>query len=70
MTLQTTIANFMQKSTLWQTNYKFSEKLKHQDIKLVSETKVKAGMNQGYKFALMEPGIEKIGRKVFSFSVR
>ena len=47
----------MENSNLWQTNYKFSEKFKHPDIKLLSEKRVKAVNSQGYKFVIMEPEI-------------
>lgn len=37
--------------------FKFTEELKHSDIKLIDENTVKAIKNSAYKFAIMEPGI-------------
>ena len=34
----------------------------HPDVKVVSD--------KGYKFAVMEPGVGKLGRKTFSFSIK
>lgn len=51
--------------------YRFTEELKHQDIKLVNEHTVKAIKSSGYKFAIMEPGVEggKSGKR-FAFRVK
>jgi hypothetical protein len=68
--LQLSLNSFIQFSNLWQVSYKFSQKYKHPDIKLVSDNRVKAGTTQGYKFAVMEPEVEKAGRKTFSFQVK
>lgn len=51
--------------------YKFTEETKHADIKLISENAVKAYKNSGYKFAIMEPGVEGgKGSKKFAFKIR
>jgi hypothetical protein len=51
--------------------YRFTEELKHQDIKLVSEHAVRAVKSAGYKFAIMEPGVESgKSSKRFAFRVR
>ena len=54
-------------NSLWQKNYQFSMKFKHPDIKIISEKRVKAANAQGYKFAVMEPEVDKINKKTFSF---
>lgn len=51
--------------------YCFTEELKHQDIKLVNEHTVRAVKSSGYKFAIMEPGVEAgKSSKRFAFRVR
>lgn len=54
---------------MWHVSYKFAG-FRHPDIKLVSESRVKASNNSGYKFAVMEPGVGKVTKKTFSFAVR
>ena len=57
-------------SDLWkESSYKFSSNNKHQDIKIISDEIVKATNSSGYKFALMEPGLEK-GDSVKDFAFR
>ena len=51
--------------------YKFTEELKHQDIKLLDDRAVKSVKNSGYKFAIMEPGMEQgRSRRQFAFRIR
>lgn len=51
--------------------YKFSPIFKHGDVKIISETTVKACNNSGYKYAIMEPSLEK-GEKIkyFGFKIK
>lgn len=66
---QASIMSLINSTTLWQTSYKFSSTFKHPDVKLVSELRVKAANNSGYKFAIMEPGVGKVSNKTFSFEI-
>ena len=51
--------------------YKFSSTMKHNDVKLVSDYCVKSTNSSGYKFAIMEPSLEKGSKvKTFSFKVK
>ena len=64
------LTQFILQDRLWQVNYKFNNKFKHADIKIMSDTRVKAVNSQGYKFAVMEPGVESLTKKTFSFLIR
>ena len=68
--VQTVLTSEIVNNSLWQISYKFSQKFKHPDIKVVSDKKVKAVNAQGYKFALMEPEVDKFNKKTFSFQVK
>ena len=51
--------------------FKFSSTLKHPDIKLVTDHLVKSQNTAGYKFAIMEPDIEKGGKiKSIAFQIK
>jgi hypothetical protein len=55
---------------IWKSmNYKFSPTLKHNDVKIIADTTVKSMMNSGYKFAIMEPNLEK-GSKIKTFTYK
>ena len=43
-------------------SFKFSNTFKHNDVKLISEHLVKSQNSAGYKFAIMEPDLEKGGK--------
>lgn len=63
-------AFILQKSIWNNLNFKFSTKLKHNEIIVLSPTSIKAGSTQSYKFSLLEPefkkdfGVNKIGFKI------
>lgn len=51
--------------------FKFSPTLKHNDVKLINEYTVKSSNSSGYKFAIMDPSLEKGSKiKTFSFKVK
>lgn len=50
---QASIADLINSTSIWQRPYHFTEKLKHPDVKIVSENIVKAVNTAGYKFAIM-----------------
>ncbi len=51
--------------------FKFSGVMKHPDIKLLSDYHVKSLNNSGYKFAIMEPSVEKgTNMKTFHFKIK
>lgn len=50
-------------------NYKFSKNSKHTDIKVLNDHLVKATNSSGYKFAIMEPGLEN-GDSIKDFAFR
>ena len=51
--------------------FKFSSTFKHPDIKLITDYHIKSQNNSGYKFAIMEPGLEKgPDNKTFHFRIK
>ena len=40
-------------------NFKFSSTVRHPDVKVLSDYHVKSTHMSGYKFAVMEPSLEK-----------
>lgn len=48
-------------TNIWKksSRFVFSSTLKHSDIKLINEYHTKSANTSGYKFAVMEPGVEK-----------
>jgi hypothetical protein len=67
--LQSTLTNFITHN-LWQVSFKFSQKFKHPDINILNDNRVKAVNTQGYKFVLMEPHLDQLAKKTFSFQVK
>lgn len=69
---QTSIQSNINAQNLWKKiSFKFSNTLKHADIKLVSEYLVKSQNSAGYKFAIMEPDLEKGGKiKNMAFKIK
>jgi hypothetical protein len=56
---------------IWKpTQFKFSQTAKHPDIKLISDHVIKSVNNSGYKFAVMEPTIEKGNSRTFAFRIK
>lgn len=52
-------------------NFKFSSTLKHNDIKLITDFHSKSMNTSGYKFAILEPGLETGNPiKTFHFKIR
>lgn len=69
---QASIQSNINAQNLWKkVSYKFSNTLKHADIKLVNEYLVKSQNSAGYKFAIMEPDLEKGGKiKNMAFKIK
>jgi len=56
---------------IWKpTQFKFSPSAKHTDIKLISDYCIKSVNNSGYKFAIMDPTLEKGVSKTFAFRIK
>ena len=65
------LAETIKSTELWKAmKYKFSATLKHPDVKVLSDTLVKSTNNSGYKFAIMEPNLEKGGNTKFAFRIK
>ena len=63
----------MNKTNIWKaaSKFKFSPTFKHADIKVLTDYHVKSQNTAGYKFALMEPSLEKgADNKVFHFKIK
>lgn len=55
---QTSIQSNINAQNLWKkVSFKFSNTLKHNDIKVVNDYLVKSQNSAGYKFAIMEPDL-------------
>lgn len=55
---QTSIQSNINAQNLWKKmSFKFSNTLKHNDIKVVNDYLVKSQNSAGYKFAIMEPDL-------------
>ncbi len=69
---QSSIQSNINAQNLWKkVSFKFSNTFKHNDIKLVSEYIVKSQNSAGYKFAIMEPELEKGGKvKTMAFKIK
>ena len=51
--------------------FKFSDKLKHPDIKLITDYHIKSQNSSGYKFAIMDSSLEKgPDNKTFHFKIK
>ena len=70
--LQPCLNNTINKKNIWvKANFKFSTILKHNDVKFLGEYNIKSGNSSGYKFAVMEPSLEKGSKvKIFSFKIK
>lgn len=63
----------MNKTNVWKKSpkFKFSSTMKHNDIKLINDFQIKSQNNAGYKFAIMEPSLEKgSDGKTFHFRIK
>jgi hypothetical protein len=61
---QASIQTNINAQNLWQKQtFKFSPTFKHNDIKILTDQSVKSMNSSGYKFAIMEPNLEK-GSKI------
>lgn len=61
------------KTNIWKKSpkFKFSSTFKHPDIKLITDFHIKSQNTSGYKFAMMEPGVEKGSNiKTFHFRIK
>lgn len=63
------IASLINSTNIWQANYQFSQIFKHNEIKILNKTRVKAVASSSYKFSIMEPSVGKINHKTFSFKI-
>ena len=66
------INKFINNKSIWsKAFYKFSPTLKHNDVKVLTDYTVKSSNSSGYKFAVMEPNLEKGSKvKTFSFKIK
>jgi hypothetical protein len=70
---QKTLEEEVNNTNIWKktNNFKFSSTYKHPDIKVLSDLHVKSTNTSGYKFAVMEPGLEKgNANKTFYFKIK
>lgn len=69
---QASIQSNINAQNLWKkVSFKFSNTFKHPDIKLIGDYLVKSQNSAGYKFAIMDPEIEKVGKtKTIAFRIK
>jgi hypothetical protein len=69
-TYQGNIQELVNQMNVWKpAQFKFSPTAKHSDVKLLSPLVAKASNNSGYKFAIMDPSLEKLN-KLFAFQIK
>ena len=70
---QKTLEESVNNTNIWKAsmNFKFSPTIKHTDVKVISDYVVKSTNTSGYKYAVMDPSLEKGKQsKTFYFKIK